>query len=54
MSGLADTGDRQNLGNIEYHKLFVDHRPNLVLKLVHLKDIEDVDRFNISGVDGGK
>ena len=43
-----------NLGNIEYHQSVAGHHPNLVLKFVYLKDLEDVDPFNISGVDGVK
>ena len=54
MSGLADTGSGSNLGNIEYHQSVAEHHPNLVLKFAYLKDLEDVDPFNISGVDRRK
>ena len=54
MSGLADTGSGLNLGNIEYHQSVAGRHPNLVLKFVYLNNLEDVDPFNISGVDGGK
>ena len=54
MSGLADTGAGLNLVNIEYHQSFVERHPNLVLKFSYLKDMEDVDPLNISGVYGGK
>ena len=54
MSGLANTGAGLNLVNLEYHESVAEHYPNLVLKFSCLKDMEDVDTFNISGVDGGK
>ena len=54
MSVLADTGSRLNLGNIEYHRSVSYHQPNLVLKFEYLKNLDDVDPLNISGVDGGK
>ena len=43
-----------NLVNLEYHQLVVERHPNLVLKFSYLKGLEDMDPFNISGVDGGK
>ena len=54
MSGLADTGAGLDLWNLEYHQSVTESHPNLVLKFVYLKDLEDVDPFNISGVDGVK
>ena len=54
MSGLANIGAGLNLGNLEYHQSVVERHSNLVLKFVYLRDLEDVDPFNISGVDGGK
>ena len=54
MSGLADTGAGLNLGNFEYHQSVAELHPNLVLKFSYLKDIDDVDSFNINGVYGGK
>ena len=54
MSGLADAGSGLNLGNLEYHQSVAERHPNLVLKILYLKDMENVDPFNISGVDGGK
>ena len=47
MYGLADTGSRSNLGNIEYHQSVAERHPNLVLKCLYLKDLDDVDPFNI-------
>ena len=43
MYGLADTGSRSNLGNIEYHQSVAERHPNLVLKFLYLKDLDDVD-----------
>ena len=43
-----------NLGNIDYHQSVAEFHPDLVLKFAHLEDLEDVDLFNISGVDGVK
>ena len=54
MSGLADTGAGLNLVNIEYYQSVAERHPNLVFKFSYLKDMEDVDPFSISGVDGGK
>ena len=54
MSGLTDTGAGLNLGNIEYHHSVSDHHPNLVMEFVYLKDLDDMDPFNISGLYGGK
>ena len=54
MSGLDNTGDGLNLGNLEYHQLVAERQHNLVLKFDYLKDLEDVYPFNIIGVDGGK
>ena len=53
MSGLADTRSGLNLVNIEYHQSVAERHPNLVLKFVYMKDLDDVDPFNISGVGGG-
>ena len=54
MSGLDDTGAGLNLENIEEHQSVTEHHPDLVLKFSYLKDLEDMDIFNISGLDGGK
>ena len=43
-----------NFGNIDYHQSVAERHPNLVFKSAHLKDLQYVDTFNISGVDGGK
>ena len=53
-SGLADTGAGLNLVNLEYHQSVAERHTNLVSKFAYLKDLEDMDPFNISGVDGGK
>ena len=50
--GLADTGARINLVNLYYHHSVAEQHPNLVLKFSYLKDLDEVDPFNISGVDG--
>ena len=54
MSVLADTCSGLNLGKIEYHQSAEERHPNLVLKFAYSKDTDDVDPFNISGVDGRK
>ena len=54
MSGLANKGAGLNLVNLEYHQSVAECQPNLVLKFEYLKDLEDVEPFNISGLDGGK
>ena len=51
MSGLADTGSGLNLVNIEYHKSVSERNPNLMMKFAYLKDLYDVDTFNIIVVD---
>ena len=47
MPGLAYTGAGMNLRNIEYHQSVAERHPNLVLKFVYLKDMDDFDPFNI-------
>ena len=42
------------MGNLDYHQSAAECHPNLVLKFDYLKDMYNVDPFNISGVDGGK
>ena len=54
MFGLTNTGAGLNLGNSDYQQSIAEHHHNLVLKFAYLKDLEDMDTFNISGVDGGK
>ena len=39
---------------MEYHQSVAEQHPNLVLKFACLKDLDDVDPFNVSGVDVGK
>ena len=51
---LADTWSGFNLVNMDYHLSVVERHPKLVLKFVYLKDMDDMDPFYISGVDGGK
>ena len=40
--------------NIYYHQLVIERHPNLVQEFSYLKDLDDVDTFNIRGVDGVK
>ena len=54
VSVLANTGAGLNLVNLEYHQSNTQQHPNLVFKFVYLKDLDGIDQFNISGVDGGK
>ena len=54
MSILDNKGAGLNCGNIDYHLSVVEYQTNLVLKFAYLKDLDDVDPFNIIGVDVGK
>ena len=54
MSVLTDTGSVFNLVNIEYHQSVSEHHPNLEFQFSYLKDLDDVDPFNIRGAEGGK
>ena len=54
MFGLANTGSGLNLVKMDYHKSVIERHPNLVQKFAHLKDMDDMDTFNKSGIDGGK
>ena len=40
-----------NLVNLDCHQSVAECYPNLVFKFDYLKDLGDVDSFNISGVD---
>ena len=50
----ADTGDGPNLVNLDYHQSVAERHPNSVLIFSYLKDMDEVDPINISGVDKGK
>ena len=50
MYGLDNTGAGLNLINIEYHQSVAERHPNLVFKLDYLKNLDDVDPFNIREV----
>ena len=54
MFGLSYTEAGLNEVNLDYYKSVAERHPNLVVKFPHLKDLDDVDTFNISGVDIGK
>ena len=54
MFGLVDPGAGLNLGNLDYHQSVAERHPNLVLKFLYLKDLDEVDTLNISRVYGGK
>ena len=54
MYGLDYIGAGLNLWHIDYHHSVAERYPNLVLKLACLKDLDDMDTFNIIRVDGGK
>ena len=49
-----DTRAYLNMVKIEKQKEVVYHHPNLVGEFSYLMDPDDMDQFNISGVDGGK
>ena len=38
---------------MDYHQSVAEFHLNLVLRFVNLKDLDDMDPFNISGVDEG-
>ena len=42
------------LGNFEYHQSVAESHPNLLLKFAYLKNLDDIDLFNISRVYRGK
>ena len=54
MFGLAYAGARLSFVNLDHHQSVTDCHPNLVLKFAYLKDMGDVDPFNITVVDGEK
>ena len=54
ISVLDNIGDGFKLVSLEYHQSVAELHPDLVLKFVYLKDMEDLDLFNISGLYGGK
>ena len=54
MSGLENTGASLNSVGIEYHQSVANIHSNLVLKFAYLKDLDDVDPFNINRVEIGK
>ena len=54
MYGWTNKGVGLNLVNIQYQQSVIERHPNLVLKFSHFKDLDDMDPFNISGVDEGK
>ena len=54
MYGVCDVGAGLNLGNIERHQSVAERHPNLVLQFVYLKDLDDMDPFNISIIEGEK
>ena len=51
---LENRGSGSNLGNLDFHQSVTDFYQNLVSEFSYLKDLDDVDSFNISVVDGGK
>ena len=52
--GLANTGDGFNLGNLEYRQSVAENHPNVLLKFAYMKDLDNMEPFNIRRVDGGK
>ena len=52
--GFTNIGVGLDLVNLDYHQAVAERHPNLVLKFAYLKDLDDVDPFNISGVYRGK
>ena len=54
MFELADPGSRSNLINMDYHQSVSERHTNLVFKFEHFKDLNNMDPFNIIGVDEGE
>ena len=51
MFGLPNTGAGLDLVNLDFRQSVEECHPNLVLKFSYLNDMDDVDLFNICGVD---
>ena len=49
--GLADTADALNLGYLDYNQSVAERHPNLVLNFSYLKNMDNMDQLNVSGVD---
>ena len=43
-----------NVGNLEYHQSVAESHPNLLLKFAYLKNLDDIDLFNIRRLHRGK
>ena len=54
MYELDNTVDGSNEGNMDYHQSVAERHHNLVLKFSYLKELDDVDPFNIIGLEKGK
>ena len=54
MFSLSDTGAGSNLGNMDSHQSVTERHPKFALKPPYLKDLDNMDPLNISGVDRGK
>ena len=54
MFGFSDTVYELNLINLEYHQSVARCLPNLVSEFSYLKDLDNVEPFNISEVNGVK
>ena len=54
MFRLSNTGSGLDLVNLYHHQSVVERHPKLVFKFAYLEDLDAVDPFNVSVVDGGK
>ena len=54
MFGFANTGADMNLWNMDFQQSVAESHPKLVAKFAYLKYLDDIDPFNISGLDRGK
>jgi hypothetical protein len=48
---MIDTCAGLNLGRLQYHKSIYEQAPHLIEKFAYIKDIENLNEFNIGGVD---
>ena len=50
MCGIADTGARLNIGDLDYHHLVSNMNTHIVVHMKMISDIPKMNPLNISGV----